>query len=257
MNLLDRVKELCLENGISQRKLESKLELSNGATSKWGKSSPSADVLQKVSDFFNVSTDYLLGKVPFKNETEAHYSINIAAVKYLLNHKEEIPYYFALGTGLYNMSDNDFDSDIIAYSETLLNKFDKNLSLTDLELYELSHIMFSEVKGHDYTGVIILKNFEDDSFSIRLDLNEINKVNKLNLDKSFFFKSHNTTDDSVFKYNSVLSELVDSKSKNNNEITEDEHINTIAAHHDGENFTEEELEEIQRFKEFVKSRRNN
>lgn len=30
---------------------------------------------------------------------------------------------------------------------------------------------------------------------------------------------------------------------------------TIAAHHDGEDFTEEELEEIERFKEFVKMRR--
>src|SRR5690625_1273506 len=32
-------------------------------------------------------------------------------------------------------------------------------------------------------------------------------------------------------------------------------IQTIAAHHDGEDWTEEELEEIKRFKEFVKSRR--
>ncbi|OLS02919.1 helix-turn-helix domain-containing protein [Tissierella creatinophila] len=31
---------------------------------------------------------------------------------------------------------------------------------------------------------------------------------------------------------------------------------TIAAHHDGEEFTNEELEEIEAFKEFVKSRRN-
>jgi len=34
-----------------------------------------------------------------------------------------------------------------------------------------------------------------------------------------------------------------------------EEIQTIAAHHDGEEWTEEELEEIERFKEFVKSRR--
>lgn len=30
---------------------------------------------------------------------------------------------------------------------------------------------------------------------------------------------------------------------------------TIAAHHDGEEFTEEELEEIEKFKEFIKMRR--
>lgn len=34
-------------------------------------------------------------------------------------------------------------------------------------------------------------------------------------------------------------------------------IHTIAAHHNGEDWTEEELEEIEKFKEFVKSKRNN
>lgn len=32
-------------------------------------------------------------------------------------------------------------------------------------------------------------------------------------------------------------------------------IQTIAAHHDGEEWTEEELEEIERFKEFIRMRR--
>ena len=32
-------------------------------------------------------------------------------------------------------------------------------------------------------------------------------------------------------------------------------IQTIAAHHDGDEWTEEELEEIERFKEFVRSKR--
>lgn len=40
-------------------------------------------------------------------------------------------------------------------------------------------------------------------------------------------------------------------------ITEREHKpTTIAAHHDGDKFTEEELEEIEKFKEFIKARRN-
>lgn len=34
-----------------------------------------------------------------------------------------------------------------------------------------------------------------------------------------------------------------------------EDVETIAAHHDGEEWTEEELEEIERFKEFVKMKR--
>lgn len=34
-------------------------------------------------------------------------------------------------------------------------------------------------------------------------------------------------------------------------------IETIAAHHEGEEWTEQELEDIEKFKEFVKSRRKN
>lgn len=37
--------------------------------------------------------------------------------------------------------------------------------------------------------------------------------------------------------------------------TEETEIQTIAAHHDGEDWTEEELDEIERFKEFVKAKR--
>lgn len=36
----------------------------------------------------------------------------------------------------------------------------------------------------------------------------------------------------------------------------DSDIETIAAHHDGEDWTEEELEEIKKFKEFVRNKRN-
>lgn len=39
-------------------------------------------------------------------------------------------------------------------------------------------------------------------------------------------------------------------------VTEKNNIETLAAHHEGEDFTEEELEEIERFKEFVRARRN-
>lgn len=37
--------------------------------------------------------------------------------------------------------------------------------------------------------------------------------------------------------------------------TDDTDIQTIAAHHDGEEWTDEEMEEIERFKEFVRMKR--
>lgn len=43
---------------------------------------------------------------------------------------------------------------------------------------------------------------------------------------------------------------------NNKAQTIDVKIETIAAHHDNEDWTKEELEEIERFKEFVRAKRN-
>ena len=42
--------------------LERKLDFSNGSLRKWGSSMPSGDKIEKVADYFNVSTDYLLGR---------------------------------------------------------------------------------------------------------------------------------------------------------------------------------------------------
>jgi DNA-binding Xre family transcriptional regulator len=41
------------------------------------------------------------------------------------------------------------------------------------------------------------------------------------------------------------------------DITERYTITTIAAHHDGEEWTDEELNDIEKFKDFVKTRREN
>ena len=60
MALLDNIKSLCKAKGVSQRKMEQDIGISNGASSKWGSSSPSADVLQKLSSYFGVSINYLV-----------------------------------------------------------------------------------------------------------------------------------------------------------------------------------------------------
>jgi transcriptional regulator with XRE-family HTH domain len=41
------------------------------------------------------------------------------------------------------------------------------------------------------------------------------------------------------------------------DLDEKEEVNTIAAHHDGDEWTDEELDEIERFKAFVRSKRDN
>lgn len=70
MGLLDKVKELCEERSISQRKLEKDLKLGNGASSKWTKSSPSGELLQKIADYFGVQLDWLNGTSEFRTKEE-------------------------------------------------------------------------------------------------------------------------------------------------------------------------------------------
>lgn len=62
MTLYDRLKELCDKSSIKPANLEKILNFGNGTLSRWGKSSPSIDKVQKVADYFNVSIDYLVGK---------------------------------------------------------------------------------------------------------------------------------------------------------------------------------------------------
>ena len=83
MNILDKIKVLCNQNGISLTQLEKNLSFSNGILCKWANHSPSVENLKKVSDYFNVSIEYFL-----ENETkeiecckhckyfEQHYSFN-------------------------------------------------------------------------------------------------------------------------------------------------------------------------------------
>ncbi len=59
----ERIKSLRVERDIGQNKLAEDLELSNASISYWetGKQIPSAEVIYKLSKYFNVSADYLLG----------------------------------------------------------------------------------------------------------------------------------------------------------------------------------------------------
>ena len=47
---------------LSLAELERKLDFSNGSLRQWDSSTPSGDKIEKVADYFNVSTDFLLGR---------------------------------------------------------------------------------------------------------------------------------------------------------------------------------------------------
>lgn len=56
------IKDLCRKKGVSMKKAEADLGVAGGYLSKINKSSPSAEILRKMADYFEVSTDYLTGK---------------------------------------------------------------------------------------------------------------------------------------------------------------------------------------------------
>ena len=65
MEFKERLKELRIENNLSQMQLAQKTGLSQSAIAKWelGKTEPTASALITLAKFFNETTDYILGLV--------------------------------------------------------------------------------------------------------------------------------------------------------------------------------------------------
>lgn len=63
MTAFDRVKFLCEKRKVSMVELEERLGFSRNSMYSWKKNNPSADKLTAVADYFNVPTDYILGRM--------------------------------------------------------------------------------------------------------------------------------------------------------------------------------------------------
>lgn len=95
MELKDRVKLLADRKKISLPQLEQELGFGNATIVKWDKSTPKADKLKKVADYFNVSMEYLMDgniekpkgvKIPVLGDVAA--GIPIEAVEDILDYEE-------------------------------------------------------------------------------------------------------------------------------------------------------------------------
>lgn len=58
--LLERITKLCQENNISIYRLEQEIGFANGTIRLWDKSSPRANNLKAVADYFGCTVDELL-----------------------------------------------------------------------------------------------------------------------------------------------------------------------------------------------------
>lgn len=62
MNAKEKIKILAAQRKITIAELERKLKIANGTIGKWDKQNPSIEPLSKIADYFNVTTDYLIGR---------------------------------------------------------------------------------------------------------------------------------------------------------------------------------------------------
>ncbi|MDH6598421.1 helix-turn-helix transcriptional regulator [Bacillus pumilus] len=70
MSLVKRIKGLCDEKKVTFAEVERQIGISNGQIRRWDNVSPKSETLQKVADYFDVSTDYLLGRTEVKRSIE-------------------------------------------------------------------------------------------------------------------------------------------------------------------------------------------
>lgn len=77
-SLFEKIKELCQKRGISINSLEETLGYSRNTIYSMKNKKPNAERLQQIADYFNVSTDYLLGRTDnpaiVKDDTIAGYT---------------------------------------------------------------------------------------------------------------------------------------------------------------------------------------
>lgn len=89
MTLKERIRFLAKKAGISIPNLESALGFGSGTISKWDKSAPSADKLQKVAEYFNVTLDYLMKGEEAENASEYYLNEETAkAAQEIFENKE-------------------------------------------------------------------------------------------------------------------------------------------------------------------------
>ncbi|MBO4108674.1 helix-turn-helix domain-containing protein [Streptococcus suis] len=68
----ERLKQLRKEAGLTQKNIADNFNTSPQSYAQWEKGlrSPSKESLEKLADFFNISTDYLLGNSDIRNPEE-------------------------------------------------------------------------------------------------------------------------------------------------------------------------------------------
>jgi len=202
-----RIKELREGAGFSQDALAEKLNMkrANIANYEAGRALPPADVLLKLADIFNVTTDFLLGRDQPESKDFGYDDIGFAV-------REE-----RLEQGLTQQQ----LASLIGVSQSEISQYERGLIPIPSDVAE----KIADVFGMSLPAFLNKYNLWDEHIPFEFEGD---------VDKYLAFKKAEAED-------AMRDPGYD--------------IQTIAAHHDGEDWTPEELEEIEKFKEFVRMKR--
>lgn len=83
MRIYERIKILCKENNITITGLELDLGFSRGSLSKIDNHKPSRERIDKISNYFDILPEWLMGTSEFKNKSELYSGLsNIKNLEY-------------------------------------------------------------------------------------------------------------------------------------------------------------------------------
>lgn len=243
MSLVENIKLLCETKGISIPKLEKSLGLSRGSIYNWDKNSPSVDKVQKIADYFDVSINRVLygfdadkfsnlTNIAKGNRTIIQFSLDTG-----IDHNEIVR--ICLGYS-YDRPSLDTVKKIASNNQhAILFSEDDFLEaagyVSERQLTSARKRTFEELVEH-YSNQGLFVVYEEKPF------------NEVHISRATGSWTESLPIDEFLEKGFELLEKLTPK----NEI---EDIPTLAAHHDGDEWTEEELEEIERFKEFVRIKR--
>lgn len=244
MSVVENIKSLCEARATSIPKLERELGFGRGSIYNWDKSSPSIDKIEKVAEYFNVSINRVLHGFDadrFSNMVNVARG-NRSFVEFSkitgVDHHELVR--ICLGYK--------YDRPSIETVKRIASNNQHEMLFSEDDFLEAAGYI-SERQGDIIRDKILgelIAEYKDAGFKVQLELDE--DVNRAHISHSEH--GHIT--------NVFLNRFIEEGFELLEELKERfDHadIETIAAHHDGEDWTEEELAEIEQFKEFVRSKR--
>ena len=138
MTIYDKILELCKSKGIDKTTLEKECGFSQNSINKWKNSTPSVDRIIKVANYFNISTDYLLGLTDESNTFSVNANTSTELIKrpkYTVSDKFMEDYtnllndkHFANIAKVYNEFDESYKIQVYTYIVALATQVGLNVA---------------------------------------------------------------------------------------------------------------------------------